>query len=144
MAKAYYSTVFEQSAEDVWKVIRDFGNYTVWVEGVDASVIEEGKTGDTVGAVRSVSMGDKKIRQRLLALSDRDRLQTYEFCGSIPYPLSTYEATLCVTPITDGNKAFVEWWATFDCEASERAHWTAFFANSFAGWLKSLRVSLTK
>jgi len=28
MAKAYYSTVFEQPAQDIWKIIRDFNNYT--------------------------------------------------------------------------------------------------------------------
>jgi hypothetical protein len=31
MAKAYYSTVFTQSADDIWSVIRDFNNYPVWV-----------------------------------------------------------------------------------------------------------------
>jgi hypothetical protein len=29
MARAYYSTVFEQPAQDIWKIIRDFNNYTV-------------------------------------------------------------------------------------------------------------------
>ena len=29
MAKAYYSTVFEQKAADVWKIVRDFNNYPV-------------------------------------------------------------------------------------------------------------------
>ena len=32
MAKAYYSATFAQSAAQVWAVVRDFGNYTVWVE----------------------------------------------------------------------------------------------------------------
>jgi hypothetical protein len=29
MAKACYSTVFAQSAADIWNVIRDFNNYLV-------------------------------------------------------------------------------------------------------------------
>ena len=29
MTKAYYSTIFEQSADAVWSVIRDFNNYPV-------------------------------------------------------------------------------------------------------------------
>ena len=33
MAKSYYSTVFDQSADAVWNVIRDFNNYPVWVDG---------------------------------------------------------------------------------------------------------------
>src|SRR5712692_2583662 len=54
MAKAYYSTVFEQPAPEVWKIVRDFNNYPVWVGGAGESEIEDGKSGDTVGAVRSV------------------------------------------------------------------------------------------
>lgn len=32
MTKVYYSTVFEQTADQVWAVIRDFNSYPVWVE----------------------------------------------------------------------------------------------------------------
>lgn len=144
MARAYYSTVFEQSADKVWTVIRDFNNYTVWVEGVAESNIENGKSGDVVGAIRNVRIGDTSIRQRLLAHSDLNRSQTYEFCDSIPYPVRNYEATLRVTPIIDGNRAFLEWWATFDCETSEYNYWTTFFASSFAKWLESLRTHLAR
>ena len=49
MAKAYYSTVFEQPAPEVWKIVRDFNNYPVWVGGAGESEIEDGKSGDTVG-----------------------------------------------------------------------------------------------
>src|SRR5467141_733973 len=54
MARAYYSTVFEQRACDVWNMIRDFNNYSIWVRGEGFSEIEDGKSGDTVGAVRRV------------------------------------------------------------------------------------------
>ena len=37
MAKAYYSTVFAQSADDIWNAIRDFNNYPVWVDGAGES-----------------------------------------------------------------------------------------------------------
>jgi hypothetical protein len=92
MAKAYHSTVFEQSADVIWKVIRDFNNYSVWVEG--ESHIEDGKTGDTVGAVRNVLYNGSRIRQRLLAQSDVERAQTYEFCGVAPIAVRDYQATL--------------------------------------------------
>ena len=82
MAKAYYSTVFEQPAAEVWKIVRDFNNYPVWVGGAGASEIEDGKSGDTVGAVRNVLYQERRIRQRLLAQSDVERSQSYEFCGA--------------------------------------------------------------
>ena len=94
MAKAYYSTVLAQSADDIWNVIRDFNNYPVWVEGAGESKIEDGKSGDTVGAVRNVLYQGRRIRQRLVALSDLDRSQVYEFCGEAPMPVQHYRATL--------------------------------------------------
>jgi hypothetical protein len=87
MAKAYYSTIFRQPADAVWRLIRDFNNYPVWVDGAGESVIEDGKSGDAVGAVRSVLYNGVRRRQRLLALSDVERTQTYEFAGDIPLPI---------------------------------------------------------
>lgn len=48
-------------------------------------------------------------------------------------------ATLRVTPVIDGSRAFVEWSATFDCPADEHDRWTTYFRDAFAGWLGSLR-----
>ena len=139
MAKAYYSTVFEQPAAEVWKIIRDFNNYSIWVQGEGFSEIEDGKSGDTVGAVRSVHFRGMHIRQRLLAHSDVERSQTYEFCGAPALPVTDYQSTIRVTPIVDGERAFVEWSATFDCDAGGRSELTATLAGSFEKWLESLR-----
>jgi Polyketide cyclase / dehydrase and lipid transport len=100
MAKSYYSTIFEHSADDVWNVIRDFNNYPVWVNGAGKSEIELGKSGDSFGAVRI-----RRVRQRLLAMSDVERSQTYEFAGTASVPVENYRATLRVTQVVDGNRA---------------------------------------
>ncbi len=142
MAGAYYSTVFTQSADEIWNVIRDFNNYPVWVDGSGESEIEDGKSGDAVGAVRNVLYQGKRIRQTLLALSDVERSQTYAFCGEAPMPVRDYRATLHVVPVTDGTRGFVEWSATFDCVPERRDEWVAFFADAFGRWLNSLRRHL--
>jgi hypothetical protein len=142
MAKAYYSTVFPQSADDIWHVIRDFNNYPVWVEGAGESHIEDGKSGDAVGAVRNVLYNGKSIRQSLLALSDPDRAMSYAFCEADALPVQNYRATLQLTPITDGDRAFVEWSATFDCAPERHDEWTAFYNDAFGRWLGSLRRHL--
>lgn len=144
MAKSYYSTVFEQSADAVWRVIRDFNNYPVWVDGAGTSHIEDGKTGESVGAIRNVLYKNMRRRQRLLALSDTERAQTYEFAGDTPLPVQNFQATIRVTPIVDDDRAFVEWWANFDCEPALREERVTFFRDAFAGWLESLRRSLVK
>src|SRR5512147_925269 len=142
MAKSYYSTVFEQSADDVWRVIRDFNNYPVWVDGAGESEIEGGKSGDAVGAVRNVLYDGTRRRQKLLALSDVERTQVYTFDGVAPIPVWNFQATLRVTPVVDGDRAFIEWFATFDCSPEGQDERTAFFRDAFAGWLESLRRHL--
>jgi len=140
VAKSYYSVVLDTTADSVWASIRSFGDYA-W-SGVDAAVaLESGAVGDQVGAVRHIQGGGRDMRQRLLALSDVERCCTYEFVGPVPYPVRNYQATIRVAPVVECDRAFVEWWATFDCDAAEQEHWTEYFAKrGFAVWLASLRT----
>jgi len=144
MAMAYYSTVFQQPAASVWKIIRDFNNYAVWVGGASESAIEEGKSGDTVGAVRNVQYQGRQIRQRLLALSDVERSQTYEFAGPPTLPVTGFKATLEVHEIVDGDGAFVQWRADFDCEPERREEFCTTLSFWFGRWLESLRQEMTR
>ncbi|MBV8453478.1 MAG: SRPBCC family protein, partial [Deltaproteobacteria bacterium] len=127
MTTVYYSTVIDHPAEQVWSVIRDFNSYPVWVEGIRESHIEEGKAGDAVGAIRNfVNYDGAHIRQRLLAHSDLERFYTFESCepfGAITY----YQGTGRVTPIVDGDRAFVEWSTVFECSDEERKSCIVFF-----------------
>lgn len=142
MTRAYYSTIFQESAPEIWKIIRDFSNYQVWVGGEGESSIEDGKTGDAVGAVRSVHYRGRHIRQRLLALSDVERSQTYEFCGAATLPMTGFRATLRVFEVVDGERAFVEWSADFDCDEARREELCAILSSWFGQWLEALRASL--
>jgi len=140
MAKSYYSTVLDHPAQDVWTVIRPFDHYA-WAGIESETIIEDGKAGDQVGGIRRVDVGGKIIRQLLLAHSDLERSYTYALCDPAPFPVRNYVATIRVTPIVEGGKAFVEWWATFDCAAEEYNHWTSYFEKEgFAKWLGALRV----
>ncbi len=146
MGKSYFSTIFDAPAAKVWAAARDFNGLATWFSGsVSTSAIEAGKTGEAVGAVRNFLFGDSRIREQLVALSDVDCSYTYVFCDPAPFPVKNYRATLRVTPITDGDKAFVEWWTTFDCAADELEHWTGFFAREvFKPALDSLRAYVAR
>ena len=140
MPRAFYSVVLDHAADDVWKVIRLFDHYG-WA-GVPAdTIIEDGKAGDQIGAVRRIEMGDGIIRRQvLLAHSDQDRSYTYGICTPSYLPIENYVATIRVTPVVEDGKAFVEWSAAFDCAADERGKWVSFFENNgFGKWLGSLR-----
>ena len=73
MITAYHSTVLDHPVDRVWSLIRDFNNYAAYMDGVSASVIEDNKRGDEVGAVRRFKYGDNWIRQRLSEHSDTQR-----------------------------------------------------------------------
>jgi len=138
MAKAYYSTVLDYRADDVWAVIRRFDHYA-WA-GVEAdTVIEDDKRGDQVSAVRRVTTGNNVLRQKLLAHSDHDRSYTYCLVDPSPFPVRDYTATIRVGEVVADNTAFVEWWATFDCDLGERNRWVEHFERrGFATWLTAL------
>jgi ribosome-associated toxin RatA of RatAB toxin-antitoxin module len=62
VAKVYYSTVIDQPADRLSSLIRDFNSYPVWVEGISESHIEQGKSGDAVGAIRNFDNGGSRTR----------------------------------------------------------------------------------
>ena len=136
MPRVYYSTVIDQSAGHLWQIIRDFGHYE-WAPGVSESMMEGGEAGDAVGGVRSFAYGGERMRQRLLALSDLDRCYTFELCDQSP--MRNYQSTLQVTPVVAGDRAFVEWWATFDCAEDGETQWTTWLLqDGFPVWLSGL------
>src|SRR5205823_5375927 len=119
------------------KVIRPFDHYA-WAGVEGETVIEDGKAGDQVGAVRRVTLPDRVIRQKLLAHSDIERFYTYHFCE--PAPVRNYVATIHVVPVVASRHAFVEWQASFDCAEDERDRWVRQFEQEgFAVWLAALR-----
>jgi uncharacterized protein YndB with AHSA1/START domain len=142
MARSYASTVIDAPAAEVWDYIRDFNGLATWHGGLVAtSEIEEGKAGDQVGAVRSFTLSDgTHLRERLLSHSDAQRAYSYNF-EKTPFDVDNYHATLKVTPVTDGDKSFVEWWTTFDCDRDQQGHWKDFFANQvFQGGFDALKA----
>ena len=139
MARSFYSVTLDHTAEEVWAVIRPFDHYA-WAGVESRTEIEDGKAGDQVAAIRRVTVGEKIIRQKLLAHSDLERAYTYALCDPAPFPVRNYVATIRVAPIVETNHAFVEWWADFDCAADECDHWTTYFEREgFAKWLAALR-----
>lgn len=116
MPRVYVSSVINAPAARVWERVRDFNALPRWHPRIRESRIENGEPSDKVGCVRDFRLqnGDR-IREKLLGLSDYDLFCTYAILES-PMPLTDYIATLRVTPITDGDRAFVEWTAEFECD----------------------------
>jgi uncharacterized protein YndB with AHSA1/START domain len=119
MPRVYVSSVIDAPAARVWERVRDFNGLPRWHPAIRDSRIENGEPADRVGCVRDFHLqnGDR-IRERLLGLSDYDFFCTYSILES-PMPLTDYVATLRLTPVTDGERTFIEWTAEFDCAEAE-------------------------
>ncbi len=115
MARAYVSSVIDAAADKVWERVRDFNALPRWHPRIRDSRIEEALPSDKVGCIRNFHLqnGDN-LREQLLGLSDYDMFCTYTILES-PMPLTDYIATLRLTPITDGERCFIEWSAEFEC-----------------------------
>ena len=119
MIRVTRSAIIDAPIERVWAVLRDFNSHTAWHPAVAESEIEGGDSPDQVGCVRRFTLRDGNlIREQLLTLSDYDFQCTYSILES-PMGVENYVATLKLTPVTDGDRTFAEWWAEFDC-APER------------------------
>lgn len=117
MARAYRSGVVTAPIGKVWDCVRDFNALPAWHPAIARSEIEDGRAPDSIGCVRSFSLQDGgHLREQLLALSDPDHTFTYSILVS-PMPVANYVATFRATPITVGDRTFVEWWADFDVTA---------------------------
>ncbi len=140
MPKVYVSSVIPASAERVWSVIRDFNGLPNWHPAIANSRIEDRKPADKVGAVRNFNTQDGgNIRERLLTLSDYDYTCSYAILSS-PMGVENYLATLKVTPITDGARAFVEWSAEFDCDPARERELVEFIGGAvFQGGFDALK-----
>jgi len=115
MARVYVSSVIDAPAAAVWERVRDFNALPAWHPAIAESHIENGEPADRVGCVRSFKLHDGgAIREQLLGLSDFDLFCTYSILES-PMELENYVATLRLTPVTDGDRTFIEWSAEFDC-----------------------------
>jgi len=142
MARVYVSSVLGAAAAKVWQRVRDFNGLPNWHPAIADSRIEGGEPADRVGCVRAFSLrnGDR-LREKLLGLSDFDMTCTYSILDS-PMALQNYVATLRLTPVTDGERCFIEWSAEFDCAPEREAELVAQIGGGvFQGGFDALKRS---
>ncbi|MDJ0934041.1 MAG: SRPBCC family protein [Kiloniellales bacterium] len=122
------STVIDAPIAAVWQVLRDFNGHDRWHPAVDRSRVEDGRRSDQVGAVRDfVLTGGERLRERLLALSDREHSFRYCIVES-EVPLLNYVAEVTLKPVTDGDRTFWSWSSRFETPAGRERELAALVA----------------
>jgi polyketide cyclase/dehydrase/lipid transport protein len=153
MTEAYYSAVIDHPVETVWSLIRDFNNYPVYIDGVSESVIEDGKGGDEVGAIRRFCYLGNWVRQSLVEHSDERRTLTYQSlepllfpAGLRPEPVSPtgYRGTMHLQGITEGDRTFIEWSVRLKTEPQDADSWLTLFQSWIPDWTNSLARALAR
>jgi Polyketide cyclase / dehydrase and lipid transport len=153
MTQAYYSAVIDHPVETVWSLIRDFNNYPAYIDGVTESVIEDGKGGDEVGAVRRFCYLGNWVRQSLVEHSDEHRILTYQSLEPLPFPdglrpepvsPTGYRGTMHLLGITEGDRTFLEWSVGLAPEPQDEESWLVLFRSWIPDWTNSLARALAR
>lgn len=138
------SSVIDAPIEKVWARIRDFDGLPSWHPRMIKSEIEGGRPSDEIGCVRKFQLASgPTLREKLLAFSDTDHAVTYSILDT-PQPISNHEATLSLRRITDGDRTYAEWTATFDAPAEEADKLSeGMGTNVFQGGFNALKAHFT-
>jgi uncharacterized protein YndB with AHSA1/START domain len=145
MAKITVSSVIDAPVEDVWKAIRDFNGLPSWHPRMVESHIEDGLPADKIGCVRNFQLASgARLREKLTDFSDPDFRVSYSILET-PQPLTNHKATLQLRRVTDGNRTFAEWSASFDAAPEEADKLAAGMgANVFQGGFNALKERFAK
>lgn len=119
MANATVSSVIDAPIEKVWARIRDFNGLPSWHPRMVESHIEDGRAATEIGCVRNFKVtSGATIREKLLAFSDNEHSVSYSIIET-PQPITNHKATLTLRRVTDGDRTYAEWSASFDAPADQ-------------------------
>ncbi|CAB4924705.1 unannotated protein [freshwater metagenome] len=116
-----YSTILDAPVDRVWAIMRDFNDWPRWLSVLESSEIEGGLPGDAVGAIRVLRANGDTPREQLLALDDQHHIIKYALLEAAWPPISDYVATIKLFPVTDGDRTYAEWTATYRVDPSAAA-----------------------
>ena len=115
MVLVEYSAGLQCSADQAWKVLRDFGGIADW----HPAIVKSGMKGEAgilrVGAVRRLALADGAVlRERLTEFDDGLRALAYVFEES-PLPVHGYRAQVRVDEVADlADRGVMRWSARFE------------------------------
>lgn len=125
----------EAKAEDIWRLVRDFGGLLKWNEGIESCEVE----GSGVGAVRTIKVGGIELQERLEHLDDTGRSFTYSIVSG-PVPVENYLASMTI--YDEGEKSRITWQSTFDAKGAPEADCVKLFEGVYQGGIAALRKTL--
>jgi carbon monoxide dehydrogenase subunit G len=127
MAKGTVETSIDRSADDAWKVVREFGGLAEYMPGIDKCTVD--------GDVRTIEMMGIQIKEQLVSLDDNDRSLTYRIVESPMGNMEFHEATIRITPDGAGSRATWSWEVRPD-------ELNAIFEGSYGGGIAGIKSAV--
>jgi len=137
MGKATVKESIAAPADELWKLVADFGN-TSWMPGGGGSVEVEGSG---PGMARIISAGDRKIREVLESCDGAARTLVYTIPEGVPFPVENYRSTMIVTG--DDTASELEWSCTFEPAGITEAEAQAMIEGMYGTMVGWVRESVT-
>ena len=121
MSMVEFSAVLDSDAQQVWGVLKKFGEIRTWHPSIMKSSIEGDQPDGMVGCVRTLTLADGAVvRERLLSVDDRELKLSYRF-EEAPLPLDNYVASVKLVALTGQARTLVTWSASFDLQQPNSA-----------------------
>ena len=135
MSKVSMSTRINASADQLWKVLRDFNGLPVFIAAIKKSTLE----GSGVGAVRTLTLegGGPPIVEKLEKIDDQAKTLSYSIVTS-PLPLKDYYATVEVTDLGPGQSE-LKWYSTFQPKDAPEAEAIKTVEGVYSGAFEGLK-----
>jgi hypothetical protein len=127
MGSATNEIDIDRPADDVWKVVRDFGGLAAWMPGVDSCRVE--------GNDRILETMGMELTETLVRLDDDGRTLAYGIAKS-PMPIEYHEATIAVAAVDDRSSH-----VTYTVDVAPDSL-TDVMSNAYAGALHALKSRL--
>ena len=127
MGSATNEIDIDRPADDVWKVVRDFGGLAAWMPGIDSCRVE--------GDERILEMMGMELTEKLVRLDEGARTLVYGIAKS-PMPIEHHEATIAVTPVDERSSH-----VTYSVDVAPDSMTDA-MSGAYAGALQALKSRL--
>lgn len=130
MASVRLARELEQSADQVWALVSDFGNISWMPAGTEVRVEGEGP-----GMVRHIGAGAMTLAETLESSDDAARTLVYTIPGELPFPATDYRSTMVVSEKGAGSE--LEWSCTYEPKGDPAAAQAAMegLYGTLMGWV---------
>jgi len=146
VASVKHTAIIDADPQTIWHVLRQFDSIGEWHTGVTHCTVESGKSADTGGSIRKLTLAEGGfVRQRLLSI-DNDLMEFSYGHEESELCITDFLAAVKVRPEGDGSRSTVTWQAHFempDQDAIYHSIVSAFIIRGQQGLASKLAARIT-